>query len=280
MLVLHYFSFMYFLNISLTMDLCENTVSSFSSALESDDAHLDSSSVLPTNLEEMRENSKISIVCDTETMLNTSENLHKQEIIYNVTYQDLIEEMTTGDEMEVEYLDLNTYSNDDHLDMSTLKNKDYLDISTNYQSLLDTKLTIDSEMDVNNVSTLRSAKGGELLCVDGYIYHLRSTQNNRTYWSCIKSKDPELNCKSRVSTINVDNEIRVFRTTNRHTHPVIESDIKRRLYNEIKNEQNGAEKIFGASMDALNVKYTKILGKDSTKKGLDNFDAEIEDAIG
>lgn len=262
-----------------TTDLCENTVSSFSSALDSDDDHLDSFSALPTNLEEMRENPKISVVCDIDTMPNISDDLQKQEIIYNVTYQDLVEEMTAGDEMEVEYLDINTYSND-HLDISTLKNEDYLDLSTNQKDLLDTNLTFDTEMNVNNVSTLRSAKGGELLCVDGYIYHLRSTQNNRTYWSCIKSKDPDLNCKSRVSTINVDNEIRVFRTTNHHTHPVIKSDIKRRLYNEIKDEQNDAAKIYAASMDALNVKYTKILGKDSSAKGLDNFDAEIEDAIG
>lgn len=259
--------------------MCENTVSSFSSALDSDDDHLDSFSALPTNLEEMRENPKISVVCDIDTMPNISDDLQKQEIIYNVTYQDLVEEMTAGDEMEVEYLDINTYSND-HLDISTLKNEDYLDLSTNQKDLLDTNLTFDTEMNVNNVSTLRSAKGGELLCVDGYIYHLRSTQNNRTYWSCIKSKDPDLNCKSRVSTINVDNEIRVFRTTNHHTHPVIKSDIKRRLYNEIKDEQNDAAKIYAASMDALNVKYTKILGKDSSAKGLDNFDAEIEDAIG
>ncbi|XP_050332862.1 uncharacterized protein LOC126761025 isoform X1 [Bactrocera neohumeralis] len=266
---------------STTMDLCENTVSSFSSVLDSDDDHLDSSSVLPTNLEEMRENPKISVVCDTDAMPNDSEDLQKREIVYNVTYQDLVEEMTAGDEMEVEYLDIGTYSNDDHLDISTIKNEDYLDLSTNQKDLLDTNLTIDTEMNVNNVSTLRSAKGGELLCVDGYIYHLRSTQNNRTYWSCIKSKDPELNCKSRVSTINVDNEIRVFRTTNHHTHPVIESDIKRRLYNEIKNEQYDPAKLYAAaSIDALNTKYTKILGKDSSKKGLDNFDAEIEDAIG
>ncbi|XP_011197016.1 uncharacterized protein Gst1_1 isoform X1 [Zeugodacus cucurbitae] len=265
---------------SLTaMDLCENTVSSFSSALDSDDDHLDSSSVLPNKLEEMRENAKISDVCDTETMTNP-DDLQKQEIVYNVTYQDLVEEMTEGDEMEVEYLDINTYSNDDHLETSSLKNADCLDVSTNQKALLDTNLTIDTEMDVSNVSTLRSAKGGELLCVDGYIYHLRSTQNNRTYWSCIKCKDPELNCKSRVSTINVNNEIRVFRTTNRHTHPVIESDIKRRLFNEIKNEKNHAEKIFGPSIDALNVKYTKILGKDTAKKGLDNFETEIDDAIG
>ncbi|XP_036343176.1 uncharacterized protein LOC118752392 isoform X1 [Rhagoletis pomonella] len=252
---------------SKSMPFNENTSSSLSSALDSDDDHLDDTSTLPTKLEEMCK--------DTKTQPS-----FKTEVIYKSTYDDLAD---AEDEMEVEYLDINTYTNDeDHLDVSACTNDDFLDLSKERQkAILKSSLTNDSEMNVNNVSTLRSAKGGELLCVDGYIYHLRSSQNNRTYWSCIKCKDPELNCKSRVSTINVDDEIRVFRTTNHHTHPVIEADIKRRLYNEIKNDKIESQQTFAGSFDAINVKYTKILGKDpNVKKALDNFDAEIDDAIG
>ncbi|XP_054726318.1 uncharacterized protein LOC129236127 isoform X1 [Anastrepha obliqua] len=272
---------------SKCLALDESTVSSFSSVLDSDDDHLDSTATLPTKLEEMRQGTKLHCAYDNSEIVSTitCENTQKQEVIFNSTYEDLVEEMAAGDEMEVEYLDINTYTNnDDHLDISACANNDYFGLPGDRQkALFETSLTLDTEMNLNNVSTLRSAKGGELLCVDGYIYHLKSTQNNRTYWSCIKCKDPELNCKSRVSTITVNNEIRVFRTTNHHTHAVIESDIKRRLYNEIQNDKNVkmTEQAFEGSIDALNVKYTKILGKDSsTKKGLDNFDTEIEDAIG
>ncbi|XP_012161947.1 uncharacterized protein LOC101461418 isoform X2 [Ceratitis capitata] len=267
----------------LVIDLDDNTVSSFSSELDSDDDHLDNSSTLPKNLKEMREDSG-NIEYITEAVSpNTYEYIKKQEIILKPSYQYLVQEITTGEEMEVEYLDINAYSNtEDQLDTKTSIDKDYLDISISPEKEMFKNPSIDETMNVNNVSTLRSAKGRELLCVDGFIYHLRSTRNNRTYWSCIKCKDPELNCKSRVSTINVDNEIRVFRTTNSHSHPVIESDIKRRLYNEIRIDKNDSEEMYGGtSIDALNVKYTKILGQDSSsKKRLDNFDSEIEDAIG
>ncbi|KAL7728894.1 hypothetical protein ACLKA6_004233 [Drosophila palustris] len=97
-----------------------------------------------------------------------------------------------------------------------------------------------SDMDLTKICTLRSAKGSEMLCVDGYIYHAKNRGLiSRNYWVCIKCRDPEINCKSRISTATQkDGSIRVLRVYNSHNHPYSEDDIKRRLFNEINKKNN------------------------------------------
>ncbi|XP_073835754.1 uncharacterized protein isoform X2 [Musca autumnalis] len=93
-------------------------------------------------------------------------------------------------------------------------------------------------LDITKFTKLRSAKGGELLCVDGYIYSLRSISSttSRAVWVCIKANNRLLKCQSRVTTIPTggadDNQLQISRISNSHTHPVSEEDIKRRLCNE------------------------------------------------
>ncbi|XP_022218260.1 uncharacterized protein LOC111071301 [Drosophila obscura] len=118
------------------------------------------------------------------------------------------------------------------------------------------------DMDLTKICTLRSAKGSELLCVDGYIYHAKNRGViSRNYWVCIKSRDPEINCKSRISTATQkDGSIRVLRVYNVHTHPFSEDDIKRRLFNEINKQNNKKLKFrplhfIGKSLDEIKQEY-------------------------
>ncbi|KAH8376365.1 hypothetical protein KR200_008896 [Drosophila serrata] len=118
------------------------------------------------------------------------------------------------------------------------------------------------DMDLTKICTLRSAKGHELLCVDGYIYHAKNRGViSRNYWVCIKSRDPEINCKSRISTATQkDGSIRVLRVYNSHSHPFSEDDIKRRLFNEINKKNNKKLKFrplhfIGKSLDQIQQEY-------------------------
>ncbi|XP_016954203.1 uncharacterized protein LOC108027315 isoform X1 [Drosophila biarmipes] len=118
------------------------------------------------------------------------------------------------------------------------------------------------DMDLTKICTLRSAKGHELLCVDGYIYHAKNRGViSRNYWVCIKSRDPDINCKSRISTATQkDGSIRVLRVYNSHSHPFSEDDIKRRLYNEINKKNNKNLKFrplhfIGKSLDQIQQEY-------------------------
>lgn len=119
-----------------------------------------------------------------------------------------------------------------------------------------------SDMDLTKICTLRSAKGSEMLCVDGYIYHAKNRGLiSRNYWVCIKSRDPEINCKSRISTATQkDGSIRVLRVYNSHSHPFSEDDIKRRLFNEINKKNNKKLKFrplhfIGKSLDQIKQEY-------------------------
>ncbi|KAH8250340.1 hypothetical protein KR026_011092 [Drosophila bipectinata] len=118
------------------------------------------------------------------------------------------------------------------------------------------------DMDLTKICTLRSAKGHELLCVDGYIYHAKNRGViSRNYWVCIKGRDPEINCKSRISTATQkDGSIRVLRVYNHHCHPFSEDDIKRRLFNEINKKNNKKLKFrplhfIGKSLDQIKEEY-------------------------
>jgi len=118
------------------------------------------------------------------------------------------------------------------------------------------------DMDLTKICTLRSAKGHELLCVDGYIYHAKNRGViSRNYWVCIKSRDPDINCKSRISTATQkDGSIRVLRVYNSHSHPFSEDDIKRRLYNEINKKNNKNLKFrplhfIGKSLEQIQQEY-------------------------
>ncbi|KAH8369183.1 hypothetical protein KR009_003624 [Drosophila setifemur] len=118
------------------------------------------------------------------------------------------------------------------------------------------------DMDLTKICTLRSAKGHELLCVDGYIYHAKNRGViSRNYWVCIKGRDPEINCKSRISTATQkDGSIRVLRVYNHHSHPFSEDDIKRRLFNEINKKNNKKLKFrplhfIGKSLDQIQQEY-------------------------
>ncbi|KAH8344065.1 hypothetical protein KR084_003868 [Drosophila pseudotakahashii] len=118
------------------------------------------------------------------------------------------------------------------------------------------------DMDLTKICTLRSAKGHELLCVDGYIYHAKNRGViSRNYWVCIKSRDPDINCKSRISTATQkDGSIRVLRVYNSHSHPFSEDDIKRRLFNEINKKNNKKLKFrplhfIGKSLDQIQQEY-------------------------
>ncbi|EDX11952.1 uncharacterized protein LOC6727052 isoform X1 [Drosophila simulans] len=118
------------------------------------------------------------------------------------------------------------------------------------------------DMDLSKICTLRSAKGHELLCVDGYIYHAKNRGViSRNYWVCIKSRDPDINCKSRISTATQkDGSIRVLRVYNSHSHPFSEDDIKRRLYNEINKKNNKNLKFrplhfIGKSLDQIQQEF-------------------------
>ncbi|EDW68176.1 uncharacterized protein Dvir_GJ22689, isoform A [Drosophila virilis] len=119
-----------------------------------------------------------------------------------------------------------------------------------------------SDMDLTKICTLRSAKGSEMLCVDGYIYHAKNRGLiSRNYWVCIKSRDPEINCKSRISTATQkDGSIRVLRVYNSHSHPFSEDDIKRRLFNEINKKNNKKLKFrplhfIGKSLEQIKQEY-------------------------
>ncbi|SPP86436.1 uncharacterized protein LOC117588487 [Drosophila guanche] len=124
------------------------------------------------------------------------------------------------------------------------------------------KTLLQPDMDLSKICTLRSAKGSELLCVDGYIYHAKNRGViSRNYWVCIKSRDPGINCKSRISTATQkDGSIRVLRVYNVHTHPFSEDDIKRRLFNEINKKHNKKLKFrplhfIGKSLDEIQQEY-------------------------
>lgn len=119
-----------------------------------------------------------------------------------------------------------------------------------------------ADMDLTKICTLRSAKGSEMLCVDGYIYHAKNRGLiSRNYWVCIKSRDPEINCKSRISTATQkDGSIRVLRVYNSHSHPFSEDDIKRRLFNEINKKNNKKLKFrplhfIGKSLEQIKQEY-------------------------
>lgn len=118
------------------------------------------------------------------------------------------------------------------------------------------------DMDLTKICTLRSAKGHELLCVDGYIYHAKNRGViSRNYWVCIKGRDPEISCKSRISTATQkDGSIRVLRVYNSHSHPFSEDDIKRRLFNEINKKNNKKLKFrplhfIGKSLEQIQQEY-------------------------
>lgn len=127
-------------------------------------------------------------------------------------------------------------------------------------------------IDITKVTKLRSAKGGELLCVDGYIYHLKSISlTTRTYWACIKSKDRILKCPARVTTISdKDNKLRVVHLSNSHTHPISENDIKKRLFNEFSKSANKSDlrtkDIMEKSLDELNPEFAHLLGNHKAVK--------------
>ncbi|XP_073835777.1 uncharacterized protein [Musca autumnalis] len=119
-------------------------------------------------------------------------------------------------------------------------------------------------IDITKVSKLRSAKGGELLCVDGYIYHLKSiSPTTRTYWSCIKSKDRVLKCPARVTTITLeDNQLKVVYLSNSHSHPISEDDIKKRLFNEFAKSSTTnvrPKDIMDKSLSELNPELAQML---------------------
>lgn len=122
-----------------------------------------------------------------------------------------------------------------------------------------------NNIDITKTTKLRSAKGGELLCVDGYIYHLKSVSHTtRTYWGCIKSKDRILKCPARVTTIsNSDNELKVVHLSNSHTHPIIENDIKKRLFNEFSKSVKDVKPkdIMNKSLVELNPEFANLLGE-------------------
>ncbi|ALC46666.1 gfzf [Drosophila busckii] len=119
-----------------------------------------------------------------------------------------------------------------------------------------------ADMDLTKICTLRSAKGSEMLCVDGYIFYAKNRGLiSRNYWVCIKSRDPEINCKSRISTATQkDGTIRVLRVYNSHSHPYSEDDIKRRLFNEINKKNNKKLKFrplhfIGKSLDQIKQEF-------------------------
>ncbi|XP_023295551.2 uncharacterized protein LOC111678435 isoform X1 [Lucilia cuprina] len=127
-------------------------------------------------------------------------------------------------------------------------------------------------IDITKTTKLRSAKGGELLCVDGYIYHLKSiSPTTRTYWACIKSKDRILKCPARVTTVsNSDNQLTVVHLSNSHTHPISENDIKKRLFNEFSKSAVNADiktkDIMGKSLSELNPEFAHLLGTSKSVK--------------
>lgn len=127
-------------------------------------------------------------------------------------------------------------------------------------------------IDITKTTKLRSAKGGELLCVDGYIYHLKSiSPTTRTYWACIKSKDRLLKCPARVTTImDEDNQLRVVHLSNSHTHPIIENDIKKRLFNEFAKSAAKSDlktkHIMERSLSELNPEFAYLLSENKVMK--------------
>uniref|UniRef100_A0A1I8N4F0 Glutathione S-transferase n=1 Tax=Musca domestica TaxID=7370 RepID=A0A1I8N4F0_MUSDO len=135
-------------------------------------------------------------------------------------------------------------------------------------------------IDITKVSKLRSAKGGELLCVDGYIYHLKSTSNTtRTYWSCIKSKDRRLKCPARVTTVTLEgNKLTVDYLSNSHSHPISEDDIKKRLFNEFAKSSKKsfrAKDIMDKPLSELNPQFAQML-KGKSRESLSNNDTTGE----
>ncbi|KAM7361688.1 GST-containing FLYWCH zinc-finger protein [Cochliomyia hominivorax] len=127
-------------------------------------------------------------------------------------------------------------------------------------------------IDVTKTTKLRSAKGGELLCVDGYIYHLKSiSPTTRTYWACIKSKDRLMKCPARVTTVSDEcNQLRVVHLSNSHTHPVSEYDIKKRLFNEFSKTAVKSDiktkHIMEKSLSELNPEFAYLLRENKAVK--------------
>lgn len=121
-------------------------------------------------------------------------------------------------------------------------------------------------IDPTNVLVLRSAKGRELLCLDGFIYHSKPyTSAKSIYWVCIKSK--MANCHARATTsLNENNAIKVTRISNAHTHPVSEYDIKKRLFNEFAKNAEDKKKfknldIMQKPLSELNPQLAILLAK-------------------
>lgn len=130
-------------------------------------------------------------------------------------------------------------------------------------------------IDITKTSKLRSAKGGELLCVDGYIYHLKSiSPTTRTYWACIKSKDRILKCPARVTSITTeDNKLKVVHLSNSHTHAISEDDIKKRLFNEFSKSSSTtslrSKDIMDKPLSELNPEFAEmLLGKTGSGVGV------------
>lgn len=60
-----------------------------------------------------------------------------------------------------------------------------------------------------DVTTVKTNKGKEKLCIDGFNYHLNKKYKDYFYWECEERK--ERSCKSRMTTTLNDEEIHIVK---------------------------------------------------------------------
>lgn len=95
---------------------------------------------------------------------------------------------------------------------------------------------------MSHCKILKSTRGGDMLVLDGYSYHLNKREGNKYYWRCVKKKTAH--CGVTLSTIYEDNEHKVLKQNIDHGHiPSPEKEIKLKLMTTLKERAN-------SSMDA------------------------------
>lgn len=77
---------------------------------------------------------------------------------------------------------------------------------------------------MSKVNIIKSNKGNQKLCIDGYLYHLeRNYKSGTSNWACAKRKVHM--CRSRVVTKIVNGNVLIVKNPNQHTHEPIAIDL-------------------------------------------------------
>lgn len=94
-------------------------------------------------------------------------------------------------------------------------------------------VTVNERALQHRVFTFLSGKRANILFVNGYLYHHKSTSaTNHSYWVCVNASKANLRCPARATTFadHHTKEITAIRLTNEHSHEVFESDFVNRVH--------------------------------------------------